>query len=136
VTGLPTTLTIVDTHAAVWMTQQQDKLSGPAQKALLAGRMGAGLAIADITLREMAFLARTRRLTLDRALEDYLRFVELHFKVLPVNAEIALRSIRFGPSYPKDPADCLIGATAIVYGGRLVTKDEGIRRSKEVDCVW
>ena len=46
------------------------------------------------------------------------------------------QSIRFSPAYPNDPADRLIGATAIVHGMRLVTIDKKIRATKEVDCIW
>jgi hypothetical protein len=38
--------------------------------------------------------------------------------------------------YPKDPADRIIGATALVEGLFLLTADRGIRRSKAVRTIW
>jgi PIN domain nuclease of toxin-antitoxin system len=38
--------------------------------------------------------------------------------------------------YPKDPADRVIGATALVEGMRLVTADREIRRAKVVRTIW
>lgn len=127
---------LVDTPAVIWLTQANSKLSEAAQRVLASGRSEGNLAIADTTLREIAMLVSRGRVTISAPLEVYLEFVESLFRVLPITAKIAARSVRFGSAYPKDPADRLIGATAIVYGAKLVTKDEQIRASGEVDCVW
>ena len=129
-------MTALDTHTAIWLTQDQAKLSTAARRALAEGRIDGGLAIADITLREIAMLVSYGRISVSTPLGIYLRFVESLFRVLPVTAEIAEQSIRFSPAYPNDPADRLIGATAIVHGMRLVTIDKKIRATKEVDCIW
>ncbi len=98
--------------------------------------MDGGLAIADITLREIAMLVARGRISVSTPLGIYLRFIESLFRVLPITAEIAEQSVRFSPAYPNDPADRLIGATAVVHGMKLVTIDRKIRASKEVDCIW
>ncbi len=67
---------------------------------------------------------------------EFLQGLESMFVVLPITAAIAAKSLQFSDSFPRDPADRIIAATAIVHGLRLVTKDEGIRNSGEVDCVW
>jgi PIN domain nuclease of toxin-antitoxin system len=127
---------VVDTHAVIWLTQDQGQLSGAAGSALIEARREGRLAIADITLREIAAQSVRGRLTVSPSLEVYLRFIESQFMVLPINGEIAERSARFGSLYPKDPADRLIGATALIHGARLVTKDVLIRASGEVECIW
>ena len=127
---------LVDTHAMIWLTQEPDQLSKAAHLALLEGRQEGGVAIADITLREIAMLVARGRVKVSTPLDVYLRFVESLFQVLPIDGRTAVQAMRFGSSFPKDPADRLIGATAVVYGARLVTKDEQIRASGEVDCVW
>jgi PIN domain nuclease of toxin-antitoxin system len=38
--------------------------------------------------------------------------------------------------YPRDPADRIIGATAIVEGMRLVTADKLIRQAKVAQTIW
>jgi PIN domain nuclease of toxin-antitoxin system len=127
---------VVDTHAVIWLSQEQGLLSEAAGLALIEGRQDGGLAIADITLREIAVLVTRGRVRVSTPLNVYLHFIESLFKVLPIDGRTAEQSMRFGPVYPKDPADRLIGATAVVHGARLVTKDEEIRASGEVDCVW
>ena len=127
---------VVDTHAVIWLTHRQDLLSEAASAALIEGRREGRLAIADVTLREIAMQISRGRLTVSTPLEVYLQFIESLFNVVPVDGRIADRSVRFGPSYPKDPADQLIGATAIVHSAKLITKDERIHASGEVNCVW
>ena len=69
-----------------------------------------------------------RRVTIPRPLDEYLRHVEGTFVVLPVSGQIAERSTQFSESYPSDPADKIIGATAVVMSLALVTKDAGNSR--------
>ena len=127
---------LVDTQTVIWLTQTNSRLSSAAEEALLKGRSEGNLAIADVTLREIAMLVSKRRLLVSASLDVYLAFVESLYTVIPVTSKIAERSVRFGPKYPSDPADQIIGATAIVLGARLVTSDKLIRSSGEVDCVW
>ncbi len=44
--------------------------------------------------------------------------------------------MRFPTAYPKDPADRIIGATALVDGFSLITADREIHRSKVVRTIW
>ena len=46
------------------------------------------------------------------------------------------RTLTLPASYPKDPADRVIGATALVEGMVLVTADTAIRRAKVVRTIW
>lgn len=127
---------VVDTHAVIWLTQEQGMLSTAARSVLMEGRREGRLAIADITLREIAFQVTRGRVKVSTTLEEYLHFIESLFRVLPITGQIAEMSTRFGISFPLDPADRLIGATALVHGAKLVTKDELIHASGEVQCVW
>jgi PIN domain nuclease of toxin-antitoxin system len=129
-------LIVVDTHAAIWLTQEPTQLSAEATRVMTEARDSGGLAIADITLREVAWLVSTGRMSIRPRLGAYLDFVESLFRVIPISGRIAERSMQFTAAYPRDPADRLIGATAVVHGVRLVTKDGPIRRSGEVDCIW
>jgi len=57
-------------------------------------------------------------------------------KILEVTPEIADLSTSFPETYPRDPGDRLIGATARAYGLTLVTQDERILRSPLVRSIW
>jgi PIN domain nuclease of toxin-antitoxin system len=129
-------LTVVDTHVVFWLGQDPQLLSQRAREVLAEGRREAQLAIAGVTLREIAWVLASGRVTIPTSPVEYLRFVEARFRVVALDSRIAWRAVQFGPDYPSDPADREIGATAIVLGAKLVTKDRRIRASGEVDCIW
>jgi PIN domain nuclease of toxin-antitoxin system len=128
---------LVDTHVVVWLAFDQDQISRKARSAIDEARKNAdGLAISDITLLELATLASKGRIRLDISLESFLQEVESRFVVLPINGRACARAMGFSASYPQDPADRIIGATALVEGLSLVTADREIRRSRTVQTIW
>ena len=50
--------------------------------------------------------------------------------------DVAIESEQLGRSFPPDPADCLIAATARVHDLTLITSDAAIRKSRAVRTVW
>jgi PIN domain nuclease of toxin-antitoxin system len=128
---------LVDTHVVIWLAFEPDRISRKARTAHYEARRNAdSLAVSDITLLELATLARKRRLSLDISLESFLQEVESRFVVLPISSRICARAIELPSSYPQDPADLVIGATALVEGLPLVTADREIRRSRAVQTIW
>ena len=57
-------------------------------------------------------------------------------KVLDITPEIAGLTTAFPDTYPKDPGDRLIGATARAYGLTLVTQDERILKCPLIRTLW
>ena len=94
------------------------------------------MAISDITLLELATLAGKGRIRLDISLESFLQEVETRFVVLPITARACARAMGLPASYPQDPADRIIGATALVEGLCLLTADREIRRSRALRTIW
>ena len=128
---------LVDTHVVLWLAFEQDRLSKRARTAIDdARRNGEGLAICDITLLELATLFGKGRIRLAISLESFLMEVESRFVVLPISGRACVRALGLPASYPKDPADRMIGATALVEGLSLVTADNEIRRARVVPTVW
>ena len=128
---------LVDTHVVVWLAFAQDRISRKAKTAIDAARKDAdGLAISDITLFELATLTSKGRIRLDISLESFLQEVESRFVVLPITGRVCARAIGLPPSYPKDPADPIIGATALVEGLSLLTADREIHKSKVLRTIW
>ena len=128
---------LVDTHVVVWLAFDQDQISRKARTAIDDARKNAdGLAISDITLLELATLASKGRIRLDISIESFLQEVESRFVVLPINGRACARAMGLPASYPKDPADRIIGATALVEGLFLLTADREIRRSRAVQTIW
>jgi PIN domain nuclease of toxin-antitoxin system len=101
-----------------------------------ARAQGSGLVISDVTLYELTGLIVRNRIQLQVSLESFIQEVEAKFTVLPITREIAARAWQFPDTYPRDPMDRLIGATAVVHGLPLVTADERIRKSKAVHTIW
>jgi len=97
---------------------------------------GGGLAVSDITLLELATLSSKGRIRLGISLESFLTEVEARFTVLPINSRACVRSLALPASYPKDPADRIIGATALVEGLSLLTADREIRRLRAFPTIW
>jgi PIN domain nuclease of toxin-antitoxin system len=128
---------LVDTHIVVWLAFDQDQISRKARTAIDDARENAdGLAISDITLLELATLAAKGRIRLDISLESFLQEVESRFVVLPISGRACVRAMSLPAAYPKDPADRVIAATALVEGLSLLTADRAIRRSKTVQTIW
>ena len=128
---------LVDTHVVVWLAFDQDQISRKGRTAIdNARRNGDGLAISDITLLELATLVSKGRIQLDISLESFLQEVEARFVVLPISGRACVRAIGLPAAYPKDPADRIIGATALVEGLSLLTADREIRRSKALPTIW
>lgn len=128
---------LVDTHVVAWLAFAQQQLSRKAKAAIDDARQNAGgLAISDITLLELATLVSKGRIHLDISLESFLEQVEARFIVLPISGRACARAMELPAAYPKDPADRVIGATALVEGLSLLTADREIRRSKALHTIW
>jgi PIN domain nuclease of toxin-antitoxin system len=125
---------LVDTHVVVWLAFDQDRISRKARAAIDGARKSAnGLAICDITLLELAILVSKGRIRLDISLESFLREVESRFVVLPLSGRACARAMGLPAVYPKDPADRIIGATALVEGLSLLTADRATRGAKNTE---
>ena len=128
---------LVDTHVVVWLALQPERISKKARTAIEdARRSGQGIGISDIALLEISTLERKARIRLNSSLETFLLEIEARFIVLAMTGRICARAVLLPASYPDDPADRIIGATAIVEGIPLVTADEAIRRSNAVRTIW
>jgi PIN domain nuclease of toxin-antitoxin system len=128
---------LVDTHVVAWMAFEQDRLSKNARAAIDDARTnGGGLAISGITLWELATLAGRGRIRLDVSVESFLSEVEARFTVLPITGRACVRALGLPAAYPKDPADRIIAATALVDGLSLLTADREIRRARALRTIW
>jgi len=130
-------LILLDTHIVLWLAFDATRLSKKAKTTVEEARQsGEGVAISDITLLELAMLARKKRILLGLSLGSFLSEVERRFVVLPMNGHICVRAFALPSTYPKDPADRVIAATALVQGLPLITADREIVRSHAVPTIW
>ena len=127
---------LLDTHVLIWMSSDPGRLSAQARQQIVQARRSTGLAVASITLWELAWLAENQRVLYSGSVESFVRETISRVSVKSLTPEIAAVAAHLPDNYPKDPSDRLIGSTAIVLGIPLVTSDEKIHSSGMVECVW
>jgi len=127
---------VLDSHVLVWARADERRLSAAARRAILGARAEGGLAVAAISLYEVARLFALGHLravaTIGQAVRDLVEGVT----VLPLTPDIAALATSFPREFPRDPADRLITATARAHALALVTADRAIRESPLVETIW
>jgi PIN domain nuclease of toxin-antitoxin system len=118
------TTVLLDTHVIHWWSAEPAQLSQAAERALSEADE---LAVAAISWFELAWLARHERVTLTIPVRSWLELLAPHVRTVAITPAIADTAVSLPASFPGDPADRLIYATAIEQGWRLVTKDRRLR---------
>ena len=133
---------LLDTHVVLWLLEgtapgPEFRLSRKGRAVIAEHRQkNQEIAVSDFTLWEIAMLASRGRIEFPGTSNELLRRVEAQFTLFRLDGRVAKRSQEFSAAYPKDPADRIIGATAIVHQKILITADRAIRASGEVRCIW
>ena len=128
---------LLDTHVVIWLASGETRLSTKAQAVIDEARQSQqALSISDFTMFELAMMFRKKRVGLNISLESFLFEVEQRFVILPITRDVCVQTLAFPRKYPRDPADLIIGATAVVNGLTLVTADRAIRESGAVPTIW
>ncbi|HET8814435.1 MAG TPA: PIN domain-containing protein [Solirubrobacterales bacterium] len=114
---------VLDTHVVHWWSAEPERVSAAAAKALEAADE---LLVAAISWYELAWLARHERIVLNVPVRSWLEGLGAQVRTISGNPAIADTAAGLPASFPGDPADRLIYATAIEQGAKLVTKDGAI----------
>jgi PIN domain nuclease of toxin-antitoxin system len=133
--GNPVMRYLLDTHILLWSLLDPEKL--PAGIAQILSDPNNDLWISPITVWEILVLAEKGRLKLEAStpsawVREMLDTVPL--KEAPLNCEIALASRSIDLSH-QDPADRFIAATALVYDLVLITVDERLLASRQLQTL-
>lgn len=129
---------VLDTHALVWWVTGDTALSKRAKGEIKRELDGGEIIVSAISAWEISMLVVNQRLVLSMEVGAWLATVAdieaVHF--LPVDVEIATRSVELPGEFHKDPADRMIVATARKLAVPLVTKDDKIRTYQHVKTIW
>ena len=118
------TTVLLDTHIIHWWSAEPDRISRAATKAL---NDADELAVAAISWFELAWLANRERIIVTVPIRSWLEQLAREVRTVGITPAIADTAISLPSSFPGDPADRLIYATAIEHGWRLITKDRKLR---------
>ena len=128
---------LLDTHILLRWMMPDGELSREQRRVLEeADRRAEPLSISAMSCLEIAFLVRDGRFKLRISLVSFFDELQSHplLQVLPLTHEVALEGSAFAGGL-RDPADCVIVATARVHCLRLITSDQHIIESKLVPVV-
>jgi PIN domain nuclease of toxin-antitoxin system len=126
---------LLDTHVVHWWSSEPERVSETATKTLSGADE---LAVAAISWFELAWLATHERIRLTIPVRSWLERLAVGVKTIGVTPAIADTAVSLPSSFPGDPADRLIYATAVEHGCLLVTKDRRLRshRHPRPVAVW
>jgi PIN domain nuclease of toxin-antitoxin system len=129
------TTALLDTHVLYWWTSEPRRLSPAATRAVTDATE---LAVASISWFELAWLAQHGRISCPMPIRAWLQGIAEDVRTVGLTAAIATTAVSLPQSFPNDPADRLIYATAIEQGWPLVTKDQRIHvhRHPGVRTIW
>jgi PIN domain nuclease of toxin-antitoxin system len=126
---------LLDTHVVHWWSAEPQRVSVPAREAL---ERADELVVAAISWFELAWLAQNQRIQLGVPIRSWLDGLAAQLRTIGVTPPIAATAVALPPSFPRDPADRLIYATAVENDLTLVTKDRAIRERAQPRsrAVW
>jgi PIN domain nuclease of toxin-antitoxin system len=126
---------LLDTHVVQWWSAEPDRLSESAARTVAEADR---LVVAAITWFELAWLAAHERVVVTMPIRSWLESLSTEVQTIGVTPAIAHTAVTLPSSFPGDPADRLIYATAVELGCRLVTKDKRLlaHRNPQPIAVW
>ncbi len=126
---------MLDTHVIQWWSAEPERMSPAAKQAALEADE---LAVSAISWFELAWLAHHERILVTVPIRSWLEDLARPVRTIGVTPAIAAAAVALPSSFPGDPADRLIYATALESGFRLITKDGRMRghRHSQPIALW
>ena len=118
------TTVLLDSHVVQWWSAEPERLSDAATETLAAADQ---LAVAAISWFELAWLAAHERIIVTIPIRSWLERLADGLQTLGLTPAIAATAVSLPSSFPGDPVDRLVYATAVEHGCLLVTKDRRLR---------
>lgn len=127
---------VLDTHALLWWTLDPEKLSKKAA-AICREIEQRGAYLSSISIWELGVNMRNGKLDLGMSIGDYAEKLKRLgcLEIVPLDEWLLIRSLELDWDH-RDPADRVIVATGLQLGLPLLTKDNVIGLSGQIQCIW
>jgi len=128
---------LLDSHVVVWLLADPTRLSTRSRETILRARVEQeSLVYSPVTIYEIAYAARQKRLPLRTKVEDFIAEIEKRLRLVPLTSAIATYAAGLPEPFHGDPMDRIIVATAVVENCALITADAKIHSSGVCNAVW
>ncbi len=129
---------LLDTHTWIWWLSNPENLSQSAREIIDSTRENSEILVSSISTWEIALLVAKGRLKLTIAVDDWVaRSETLPFiRFVPIDNQIAIKSVDLKEPFHRDPADRIIIATAAIADVPVVTKDARMTAYPHVETIW
>lgn len=130
---------LLDTHVVLWWQAGGKRLSRAATRVINGSDE---LLVSPLTCWEIATLSRIGRIKLDRDSVSWIRALLRVERIVaaPLTSEAGAWAGELPDSFPGDPIDRLLYATARDHRVPLVSKDQRLRAfartTREVEVIW
>ena len=115
---------VLDTHVLHWWSAEPERVSAPAASAIEEAER---LVVAGITWYELAWLATHGRIAVSVPVDRWLRGLGEQVHTVGLTPDLAASAAALPATFPGDPADRVIYATAVHHGWSLISKDRRMR---------
>jgi PIN domain nuclease of toxin-antitoxin system len=130
--------TLLDTHAWIWWSTEDARLSRRARSVIAKAQAADDLWLSLISVWELAKKVEKGHLVLDRPLHQWVDTAASvpGLNLWELSRPILIESCQLPPPFHGDPADQIIVATARHHQALVVTKDEKIQQYAHVQSLW
>ena len=130
--------TVLDTHAWIWWTTSDRRLSRRARVIIERAAAKGDLYLSVFSVWEIAKKVEKGQLSLDRPLDEWIEaaLAMEGLQLVDLTRAVLMDSCRLPQPFQGDPADQLIVATTRSLSATLVSKDARMQDYPHVRTVW
>jgi PIN domain nuclease of toxin-antitoxin system len=119
-------IVLMDTHVVVWLTGRDQRLGSEARELVDIASGTDSILISAFSFWEVEMLVQRGRLQMSQSVAGWRqRVLDLGVREIPVSGDIAILAAEL-EDFPRDAADRIITATAMMHGATLITADPKI----------
>ena len=130
--------TVLDTHAWIWWTTSDRRLSRRARSSVERAAAKGELYLSIFSVWEIAKKVEKGQLSLDRPLDEWIEtaLAAEGLQLVDLTRSVLLDSCRLPQPFHGDPADQIIVATTRSLSATLVSKDARMQDYPHVRTIW